>query len=742
MDGFIPQTGASPAQIESFVAPNGNDTNPGTIDKPFATPHAALDAAQKMKQKACEEWAGQMREMLQQKPGLRWEPWHSMGYFHNIAFDEPVGPEENIRMINLGQKFHEVAWVKQNWPDGQVNMFPKKPDSALDSVMYIYRTVYSEKDQKIQLSLGGGNGLKLWVNGKAAYSISLRFSSTRPDQFRTAIDLHKGRNEIVLKIFDKAGSGGFYFQNIRDIDFLPEWVLDALKAPPVDQAFQSILRDYYVSHIWNKPVTVYLRGGTYYFGRPLSFTSDDSCPTKAPLTFSAYEGEEPVFSGAVKLNLNWSEYKNGIMQADVPAVKRNGLRFTQLFVDGKCQHLARYPNFSGDYQYNGPGSTTDENIRERARTWTNPVGGFVHGLQDLLWGSLHYRISGVDENGNLQLEGGDQLNRGDTPPNKLSRQGIFVENVFEELDAPGEWFLDADKGILYFMPPEGMDVEKADVEAVVLKQLVEFAGSMEKPVRNIHLKGIRITHTMHTYLNGYEPLLRGDWSINRAAAVFIEGTEDCSVQDCFFDAVGGNGVFISNYNRRAKVTGCKFTEAGDNAICLVGNMDAVRNPSTPVDQVGEPPDKAIGPKTQNYPAACLIHDNLIHHIGLIGKQVAGVFMSMTADNIISHNTIYHIPRAAICINDGCWGGQVIEYNDCFDTVRETGDHGPFNCWGRDRFIYKAWSKQHNRNLCLSDNYKPTIIRHNRFAHYGSFSWGIDLMMALRIIISTTIFVWG
>ncbi len=45
---------------------------------------------------------------------------------------------------------------------------------------------------------------------------------------------------------------------------------------------------------------------------------DDFCPIKAPLTFSAYEGEEPVFSGAVKLNLNWSEYKNGIMKADVP----------------------------------------------------------------------------------------------------------------------------------------------------------------------------------------------------------------------------------------------------------------------------------------------------------------------------------------------------------------------------------------------------------------------------------------
>jgi hypothetical protein len=37
-----------------------------------------------------------------------------------------------------------------------------------------------------------------------------------------------------------------------------------------------------------------------------------------------------------------------------------------------------------------------------------------------------------------------------------------------------------------------------------------------------------------------------------------------------------------------------------------------------------------------------------------------------------------MPRAAICIGDGTWGGHVIEFNHFHDTVRETGDHGPFN----------------------------------------------------------------
>ena len=52
---------------------------------------------------------------------------------------------------------------------------------------------------------------------------------------------------------------------------------------------------------------------------------------------------------------------------------------------------------------------------------------------------------------------------------------------------------------------------------------------------------------------------------------------------------------------------------------------------------------------------------------------------------VRHCSIYDVPRAGINIGDGCWGGHVIEFCDVFDTVQETGDHGTFNSWGRDRF---------------------------------------------------------
>ena len=42
----------------------------------------------------------------------------------------------------------------------------------------------------------------------------------------------------------------------------------------------------------------------------------------------------------------------------------------------------------------------------------------------------------------------------------------FVENIFEELDCPGEWYLDSRDGWLYLMPLEGVDLNASVVEAL------------------------------------------------------------------------------------------------------------------------------------------------------------------------------------------------------------------------------------------------------------------------------------
>ena len=145
----------------------------------------------------------------------------------------------------------------------------------------------------------------------------------------------------------------------------------------------------------------------------------------------------------------------------------------------------------------------------------------------------------------------------------------------------------------------------------------------------------------------YEQLLRSDWTVYRGAAVFFEGTEHCALRNCYLHNLGGNAIFFSKYNRHSEVSGSHLTRIGASAICFVGDPEAVRSPSfeygefVPYEQL----DHAKGPKNNNYPAQCLVYDNLIHSIGLYEKQITGVELSMCQSITVSHNSIYDTPRA-------------------------------------------------------------------------------------------------
>jgi hypothetical protein len=471
-----------------------------------------------------------------------------------------------------------------------------------------------------------------------------------------------------------------------------------------------------------EPVTIYLRGGTYYLGQPVVFAAEDSGTKDAPVVYAAYEDETPVVSGGELLKAKWSLFKDGILLASVP----EGFTTDQLFCNGERQHMARYPNFDPAAQYFG-GVASDCISPQRAARWQDPRGGFFHAMHSAHWGDMHYVITGKDEKGNVVYEGGWQNNR-QSAPHKAHR---FVENIFEELDAPGEWFLDKTAGRLYFYPPEGVDPNSAKIEAVRLEQLFEFRGAPTAPVRHITLRGLTLTHTARTFMKNKEPLLRSDWTTWRGGAVFFDGAEDCRLENLTIRQAGSNAVFVNNYNRRIDIDGCHITEAGASSISFVGDPDALRSPRFEYHQTRtlEEMDRTPGPKTPNYPAQCRVNDCLLTLNGRFEKQTAGVNICMAEEITVSHCSIYDCPRAGINICDGAFGGHLIEHNDVFDTVKETGDHGSFNSWGRDRFWHPnrgqtaEWLKQHPE-MPKWDCGKTIVMRNNRWR--CDHGWDIDL----------------
>jgi hypothetical protein len=468
---------------------------------------------------------------------------------------------------------------------------------------------------------------------------------------------------------------------------------------------------------------VFLRAGTYYLTSPLVFTAADSGSEKAPVVFRNYRNETAVISGGVKLeNLDWRPFTNGIFETRVPA----DLRTEEIFVNGQRQILARYPNFDPNAAYFN-GFAADAISPERVARWGDPSGGYFHAMHPALWGDFTWRITGKDANGNALLEGGWQNNRGAA----AHREIRFVENIFEELDAPGEWFLNSKTHTLYFYPPAGLDLKHATVEATRSRNLVEFRGDERHPVKWLTLRGLCFRQAARTVMDTREPLLRSDWAIYRGGAVFFNGAEDCAIEDAVIDQVGGNGIFVNNYNRRVAVRGTHISSAGASGICFVGDPQAARSPLFNYNQVHrlEEIDRVPGPKGNNYPADCLVDNCLIYLSGRVEKQTAGVEIDLSRGITVRHCSIYDVPRAGINIGDGCWGGHVIEFCDVFDTVKETGDHGCFNSWGRDRYWrpnpeeVNAWIRQ-APDLPKLDTIKPNILANNRWR--CDHGWDIDL----------------
>lgn len=471
------------------------------------------------------------------------------------------------------------------------------------------------------------------------------------------------------------------------------------------------------------PCTVVLKKGTYYLSEPLVFTSADSGTAPSSICYQA-DGDDVVISGGLKLDLKWKPWRDGIHTAKVP----EGLKTDQLFVNGIRQSMARYPNFDPNVRvYNG--HAADAINLERTRLWKNPQGGFVHAMHAAEWGGFHFVITGKNDDGSIKYEGGWQNNR----PAGMHRQFRFVENIFEELDAPGEWFLDQASSTLYFYPPAGIDLSSAVIEVVRLRHLVEFRGTVEKPVRSIQIKGLTFRHTARTFMENKEPLVRSDWTTYRGGAILFDGAEDCLLEDCNLDQVGGNAVFVNNFNRRITVRGCLIAQAGGNGVAFVGDRDAARVPRDWNDksQSLATLDRTRGPKSDNYPADCLVDDCLIYQSGRVEKQTSPVQIELSQGITVRHCSLYDVPRAGINIGDGCWGGHVIEHCDIFDTVKETGDHGSFNSWGRDRFWHlaglnlnddKTWEVE--QKLPLLDANKTVVIRNNRWR--CDHGWDVDL----------------
>ena len=469
---------------------------------------------------------------------------------------------------------------------------------------------------------------------------------------------------------------------------------------------------------------ILLRAGVHFLERPVEINAETLGRADMSLTLSAFPGEQVTLSGAMPIRPEWRPFRDQILVADIGT----GFKADGLLVGGSRRILARYPNHQEGVTLNG--FAQDALSPERVARWKNPAGGFIRALHFREWGGNSYVITGKGADGTLEYRWVGDNNRG-SDMHDIKR---MVENIFEELDSPGEWFYDRESGQLYYWPVEGETVEGMECALVTSEELVRVTGdAWNRPIRNIGMRGITFAHTHRTLFTGlYERPLRGDWGMVRAGCVFLENTEHVRISDCHFLDMGGNAVMMSGYNRGNEVLHSDFEHIGATGVLVFGRMSACRDAST---YDGDNHHTVIrdftpGPQNEEYPRDIRIDGNYFHDIGTQEKQTAAVCLSISECITVSRNTVHHTSRAGINIHDGTFGGHVIEGNDLFDCVTETADHGPINCWGRDRF----WSvPQHDamgyfgrekRPFALLDAWRTSHIRGNRV--HATYAFGIDI----------------
>lgn len=473
--------------------------------------------------------------------------------------------------------------------------------------------------------------------------------------------------------------------------------------------------------------TVWLRGGTYYLDSALVLGPSDGGSPACLITYCNFCGERAILSGAKKVTTAWSTYSGSILVTNIGT----NVKCDQLFLNGVRQVLARYPDFTAATGTAGFLQGWAANALNAILNSANPTQGpaYIRALHANMWGGEDYIVTG-NTTSSYQWVGDN--NRGSS----MHSTYRMIENLFEELYTAGEWYYNKTTGNLYFWPPSGTNMTTALIELASVEELIKVVGtSSSSTVSYITFDSLTFTQTHRTMFTRvpYDKLLRGDWCIVRAGTVFLQNARNITIKNCFFDQVGGNGVFMNGHNKNNLVYNNRFTNGGASCVACVGLLSACRDYSTWENHKTTISDVTVGPLTQDYPDSCRIDNNRMDSLGRFEKQTAGVHISMSHAITARHNTINWGPRSGINVNDGTWGGHIIEYNDISNVVLESGDHGPFNCWGRDRFwSYNGYCTDGcngaaKRPYCMLDAMSIIHIRNNRLNdNNNSGSYGIDI----------------
>ncbi|EDY81120.1 hypothetical protein VDG1235_737 [Verrucomicrobiia bacterium DG1235] len=423
-------------------------------------------------------------------------------------------------------------------------------------------------------------------------------------------------------------------------------------------------------------IRVILRGGYYSLSESLVFTEADSGTEYAPIEWSNYPGETVLLSGGAALTGAETLSKTHPLYQRIPSTARPHVQVVdlpslgirnfgslarkgfqipfapsslQLYADGRPMTLARYPNSdwtriadvpkeSGEPFH--PGHHSDRRYDDvptgrhfgkieydgnRPDSWTFDHDIWVHGYWTWDWADSSERISKIDTNAKYLTLAPPYHRYGIT-----KGQRYFYYNIPEELDTPGEWYLDRTDGKLYYWPPSNSPNASLHI-SLLDRALISVSGAS-----NLRFSGF-------------------DFAYSRSVGIEIADSHHVTLSGCHFYALsgtavtinGGNNCGVSDSHFEWLDAGCLKIDGGDRTTLSPGNHYATNNHFH---------DFGLVYRTNN-PAI---------HISGVGHRAA-------------HNLIHDAPHMALFFRGN---DHLIEYNEIHHIAKETGDVGAIYT-GRD-----------------------------------------------------------
>jgi hypothetical protein len=412
--------------------------------------------------------------------------------------------------------------------------------------------------------------------------------------------------------------------------------------------------------------TIFIRGGDYHLGRLFRLSQADSGTESHPVVYRNYGSEAVRLLGGRVLS-GWKPVKDRQVLSRLPAEARPHVVVCNLGADGTGDHgrmqsrgfsrptvaahvelffqgrrmtVARWPNegFTEIALPGDPDAPRDEHggvlgrkefglvyQGERPRNWKPSGDIWVHGYWAWDWANSYERVESIDLDKHLVRT---------APPYAVygfrKSQPFYFLNILEELDQPGEYYLDRSTGRLYFWPPAPPRSGES-AASLTTETLIDMRGASY-----VTLRGLTIEY-------------------GRGRAIEVRDGTGVKVLGCTIRNVGNQGVVVTE-GRQHVVAGCNIYQTGDGGIQLHG-----------------------GNRKTLTPASHAAINNHIHHLAewsrtyQPGIQLAGV------GHRVRHNLIHDGPHNGILVNGN---DHLIEFNELHHLCLETGDVGAFYI-GRD-----------------------------------------------------------